>query len=100
MVTDSNCIYHENHVVMYINITSLFCTFETNRILHANYMPIKRKGLVGTREIKSGERALASHATRREPGQWWNRENWRLAQVKVGREAGRQDRQHQIYVKG
>ena len=56
MVTDSNCIYHENHVVMYINITSLFCTFETNRILHANYMPIKRKGLVGTRQIKSGEK--------------------------------------------
>ena len=36
--------HHGDHFIMYINIESLSCTPETNRILYINYTSVKNRG--------------------------------------------------------
>lgn len=43
MMTDDNRTYRGDHLVMYINIESQWCTHETNRIFYVNYISNEKR---------------------------------------------------------
>lgn len=45
-MTDSNQTYHGEYFTIYINIRSLLCIPETNRVLYMNYISINKYKII------------------------------------------------------